>query len=140
MQALAEQERPQGLIVVADDDGDIRALMTAMLRRNGYEVVECEDGHDAIKATLQHRPDLLLLDIGMPKFDGHAVWRVVKTLGPDAPPLIFVTGRTRPQDRIRSINLGASDYLVKPFSSAKLLARVQEVLEQHPPAPRPALA
>lgn len=138
MTAATEQTPAEALILVADDDADIRELIAVLLRRSGFAVIECADGHDALKAAVHHRPDLLMLDIGMPKLDGHAVWRVVRNLGAEAPPLVFITGRNRPQDKIHAKNIGAADYLMKPFSSAKLVERVKAVLGERAARPRRA--
>ena len=120
-----------GTILVADDDRDIRALLSHRLRRLGYQTIEASDGLQALKlAVAEPRPDLLVLDIGMPGLDGHALLRIVQAQGEEAPPVIFLTARTAPEDRSLGLALGAADYVVKPYLFEELLIRLRRAL--HP--------
>jgi diguanylate cyclase (GGDEF)-like protein len=116
------------LILVADDDDDIRSLVELRLRKAGYEVVAAADGGEALRLTKEHDPDLLVLDVSMPVLDGYAVCREVQALGPNAPPVIFLTARTHAAGVLEGFEVGASDYVTKPFRPAELLVRVQATL------------
>jgi DNA-binding response OmpR family regulator len=116
------------LILVVDDDPDLTKLVDFRLRRAGYRTMLASDGLQALRAIGAERPDLVLLDIDMPNLDGRAVARVIRGAGEDAPTVIFVTAQASVSDRIEGIDLGAADYVTKPFSSPELLARVEVAL------------
>jgi diguanylate cyclase (GGDEF)-like protein len=121
-------DRRSPLILVADDDDDIRSLVELRLRKAGYTVVSAADGGEALRLAKEHDPDLLVLDVSMPVLDGYAVCREVQALGPDAPPVIFLTARTHAAGVLEGFEVGASDYVTKPFRPAELLVRVQATL------------
>ena len=110
-------------ILVAEDERDLNRLICRTLERAGYSVDACFDGEDALDHLLGAEYDCLLLDVMMPKKDGHEVLRAVRAKG-DATPVIFLTARDSIQDRIEGLDLGADDYLVKPFDFDELLARI----------------
>jgi DNA-binding response OmpR family regulator len=116
------------LILIVDDDPDMTKLVDFRLRRVGYRTVVAEDGLQALKAIGTQRPDLVLLDIDMPNLDGMAVARVIQGGGRNGPSIIFLTAHGSVSDRITAIDLGALDYITKPFSSPELLARIEVVL------------
>jgi two-component system phosphate regulon response regulator PhoB len=123
---LAVTEQP--LILIAEDDEDIRDLVAFSMRRAGYRTVVAADGLDTLKKANSEQPSLVLLDIGMPGLDGKAVCRILQSKGFEAPPVIFLTARSQTQDRVDGLELGAVDYVVKPFEMAELVARVRLAL------------
>src|SRR5262245_44839905 len=117
-------------ILVVDDDGHIREVIRFTLQQGGYEVVEARDGAEAWRAfSTEGRPfDLCILDIVMPEADGLEVCRRIRERS--RVPIIFVSSRDEELDRVLGLELGADDYLVKPFSPRELLARVKAVLRR----------
>ncbi len=116
--------RPEPIILVADDDEDIRVLLTLELRRAGYQVVAAENGEEALRLAVKHDPDLLLLDVSMPSLGGHELCRAVMAGNPSPPPVIFLSARTQPADRVLGLEAGAVDYMTKPFDTHELRTRV----------------
>ncbi len=120
-------ERPTPLLLVVDDDEDIRALVGFRLRKAGYDAVEARDGLEALRLWRRHEPDLVLLDISMPGLDGHAVTRILASSEPRVP-VIFLSARAEQSDRVEGLELGAADYVTKPFSMPELLLRIERAL------------
>lgn len=115
-------------IVVVDDEADIRAIVARYLLKHGYQVSEA-DGGDALRAILAERAvDLVVLDINMPGEDGLSLARRLRTLGPVG--IVMLTGNSDPVDRVVGLELGADDYVAKPFDLRELLARVRAVLRR----------
>jgi DNA-binding response OmpR family regulator len=115
-------------ILAADDDPQILRLVTRNLQFEGYEVIAVSDGQAALEQIEAHSPDLVLLDIMMPRMDGFAVTQRVREFS--SVPIIILTARGQDQDKIRGLDLGADDYLTKPFSVEELLARVRAVIRR----------
>jgi len=115
-------------ILAADDDPQLLRLVTRNLQLEGYEVIAVSDGQQALTQIEDHAPTLVLLDIMMPKLDGFSVTQRVRTFS--TVPIIIVTARGQDQDKIRGLDLGADDYLTKPFSVDELLARVRATLRR----------
>jgi DNA-binding response OmpR family regulator len=115
-------------ILVADDDPQLLRLMTRNLEFEDYEVIGVSDGHQALSQAEAQLPDVLLLDVMMPRMDGFTVTSRVREFS--AVPIIIVTARGQDQDKVRGLDLGADDYLTKPFSVEELLARVRAVLRR----------
>ncbi len=115
-------------ILAADDDPQLLRLMTRNLQLEGYEVLGASDGQQALALIESSPPDLVLLDVMMPKLDGFTVCYRVREFS--AVPIIIVTARGQDQDKVRGLDLGADDYLTKPFSVDELLARVRAVLRR----------
>lgn len=115
-------------IVTADDDPQLLRLVARNLQFEDYEVLTASDGQQALELIEAHKPDLVLLDVMMPKMDGYAVCQQVRTFS--AVPIIMVTARGQDQEKVRGLDLGADDYLTKPFSIDELLARVRAVLRR----------
>src|SRR2546425_11528845 len=111
-------------IAVVDDEANIRETVAFALRREGYEVETYADGVEAWSAFEQRIPDLAILDILMPRTDGLELCRKIRTVS-DTLPIIFLTSRDDEVDRILGLELGADDYLCKPFSMRELVARVR---------------
>ncbi len=112
-------------ILAIEDDADIRQLLRALLDREGYTVTEATNGRDGLRIFHQARPDLVILDVGLPDLDGWQVLERIRDMS-DAPVLVL-TARSSEQDKVRGLNAGADDYLTKPFSRVELLARLQAI-------------
>ncbi len=122
-------------IVVAEDDAAIRELLDDLLQREGYVVVTAEDGYAALRAA-REVADLLVLDLGLPGIDGLDVARTLQREG-RLPPTVMLTARTSEIDRVVGFELGADDYVCKPFSPRELIARVRALLRRRGTAETP---
>ncbi len=113
-------------VLLAEDDADIRHLVTYKLTRAGFELVAVPDGSAAVRVARQDPPDVAVLDVRMPRMSGLEVCRRLRTDPATADiPIIVLTARARPQDVESAYAAGASDYVVKPFSPRELLRRVE---------------
>jgi DNA-binding response OmpR family regulator len=122
-----ETSRP--LVLVADDDADILALVRFRLEREGYDVVSAPDGQAALDLALDRTPDLAVLDVMMPRLDGYELTRRLRQHEPTRTmPIILLTARVREPDAERGFEAGADDYVTKPFSPQALRERVQAAL------------
>src|SRR5438309_11803551 len=115
-------------ILTADDDPQLLRLVMRNLELEDYTVLVASDGKQALEQIETHQPDLVLLDVMMPMMDGFTVCQRVREFS--AVPIIIVTARGQDQDKVRGLDLGADDYLTKPFSVDELLARVRAVLRR----------
>ncbi len=115
-------------VLIVDDELQIRRFLRISLEANGYDVHETETGQDAILKTAQLRPDLVILDIGLPDIEGLEVLRRLREW--TATPVIMLSVRDSDRDKILALDAGADDYLVKPFSMEELLARIR-VAQRH---------
>lgn len=122
-------------ILVADDEPKIVAMIKAYLEASGFRVLEAFNGDDALAILLNKNPDCVILDINMPGMDGLEVARRLRRKLDT--PVIFLTARTDETDRIVGLELGADDYVTKPFSPRELVARVKAVLRRSHPKDRP---
>ena len=114
------------LVLVADDDPDILALVRYRLEQDGYEVLSAPDGETALDLALARTPDLALLDVMMPRLDGYELTRRLRHHTPTASiPIILLTARVQEPDAERGYAAGADDYVTKPFSPSALGERVQ---------------
>ncbi|KQQ85671.1 response regulator [Aureimonas sp. Leaf324] len=118
-------------IIVVDDHQDIRDLVGTYLEQQGYRVSVAENGAALRRLLERSVPDLIVLDIMMPGDDGLTMCREIRTMGET--PIIFLTARAEETDRVIGLELGADDYLTKPFSSRELLARIKAVLRRARP-------
>jgi DNA-binding response OmpR family regulator len=117
------------LVLVADDDPDILALVRFRLERDGYEVLSAPDGEMALDLAMARTPDLAVLDVMMPRLDGYEVTRRLREHGPTTTiPIILLTARVQEPDLERGFEAGADDYVTKPFSPQALGERVQAAL------------
>ena len=115
-------------ILVVDDDENILKILTLYLRSKGYDVVTCKSGARVVSVFDETHPDLVLLDVMLPGMDG---WKVLETLRKFSDvPVIMLTALGRVDDRIHGLDHGADDYIVKPFDSKELIARVRAVLRR----------
>ncbi|RSM82588.1 DNA-binding response regulator [Kibdelosporangium aridum] len=124
---------PRGLVLVAEDERSIADLVAMYLRRDGFGVHVETDGPGALAAVRRMRPVAVVLDIGLPGMDGIEVCRQLRA-AEDWTPVLFVTARDEEIDRILGLEMGADDYVTKPFSPRELVARVRTVLRRGSPA------
>jgi DNA-binding response OmpR family regulator len=132
-------DRTTPLVLVADDEEDIRALVAFRLERAGYEVISAADGEEALTLATTRLPDLVVLDMMMPKATGLEVTRSLR--GQDETkdiPVILLTARAQEADVARGFEAGVDDYVKKPFSPQDLQLRVQALLERRPAASIPS--
>jgi DNA-binding response OmpR family regulator len=122
-------------VLVVEDDPAIRRGVVDALEASGYRAIESADGESALQQGLARDPDLVLLDIMLPRRDGFAVLAELRRARP-ALPVIMLTARGSEEDRVKGLKGGADDYVVKPFSASELLARVEAVLRRSAERPR----
>jgi DNA-binding response OmpR family regulator len=126
---VTDTKRDRPVVLVADDDEDIRDLVAFRLDRAGYEVLRAGDGEQALALAREHRPDLAVLDVMMPKLTGYDVTRELRAdAATEAIPVILLTARVQEADVARGFEAGADDYVKKPFSPQELKVRVEAVL------------
>jgi DNA-binding response OmpR family regulator len=123
----ATESRRKGTVVLADDDPDVTRLIHAQLKAAGYVTVVTSDGSQAVAAIEQHRPDIVIIDMMMPRMTGFDVLASIRNL-PARPRSIVLSARGREQDVARAFALGADDYMTKPFNPQELLARIERLL------------
>jgi DNA-binding response OmpR family regulator len=115
-------------VLVIDDEADIRTLLAELLRRAGHDVAEADNGRSGLRAFHAVPPDLVLLDVSMPEMDGWQTLERIRDLS-DVP-VMMLTARGDELERVRGLQAGADDYVVKPFGRQELLARVQAILRR----------
>src|ERR687889_589653 len=123
------QGAPEARLLVVDDEPNIRELLSASLRYAGFEVATAADGQQALTLASSFRPDLLVLDVMMPGPDGFGVVRRLRETGRHTP-VLFLTARDAPEDKVSGLTLGGDDYVTKPFSLDEVLARIRAVLRR----------
>src|SRR3954465_5412770 len=128
---LTSADPAGGRVLVVEDDADIADVLRRSLRNEGYEVKTSADGVDALDVASGFVPDLVVLDLGLPRLDGVEVCRRLRADG-DVP-ILMLTARTETEDRVTGLDSGADDYLVKPFERKELLARIRALLRRRPP-------
>jgi two-component system, OmpR family, response regulator len=126
---------PEARLLVVDDEPNIRELLSASLRYAGFEVATAADGQQALTMAESFRPDLLVLDVMMPGLDGFGVVRRMRQSGRHTP-VLFLTARDAPEDKVSGLTLGGDDYVTKPFSLDEVLARIRAVLRRTAAAAR----
>ena len=113
------------LVLVVEDDIPIRNLITTTLKMNDYRYITASKGNEAIMLSASHKPDIIILDLGLPDIDGEEVIEHIRTWS--EVPIIIVSARSEDQDKISALDKGADDYLTKPFSVDELLARLRVI-------------
>ena len=121
---------PSPYVAIVDDDGAIRTALGRALRMENYDVDLFEDGNSALKSIQLRAPDAIILDLQLPDIDGLEVCRRIRRAG-DPTPILMLTARDAVNDRVEGLDVGADDYLVKPFDLAELLARLRALLRRH---------
>ena len=125
-------------VLVVEDDTEIADVLRRSLRQEGHEVRTAADGVEALDAADEFIPDLVVLDLGLPRLDGMEVCRQLRADG-DVP-ILILTARTETEDRVTGLDSGADDYLVKPFERQEFLARIRALLRRRPPRGSASLA
>ena len=110
-------------ILIADDDPQFLRALRITLGARGYEVLLARDGQDALEMAIDHKPDIILLDLGMPRLDGVKVIEAVR--GWSSAPILVISGRSGSAEKVEALDAGADDYVTKPFSMDELLARIR---------------
>ena len=128
---MSEADTLLGRVLVVEDDDEIADVLRRSLRQEGHEVRTAVDGEEALEAARDFSPDLVVLDLGLPKLDGVEVCRRLRT--DSDVPILILTARTDTDDRVEGLDAGADDYLVKPFERAELLARLRALMRRRPP-------
>jgi two-component system, OmpR family, response regulator MprA len=128
---MLESDAHTGRILVVEDDQEIAEVLRRTLRQEGHEVRSAGDGEEALSAAAEFVPDLVILDLGLPKLDGVEVLRRLRA--DDDVPVLILTARTDLDDRVEGLDTGADDYLVKPFERQELLARMRALMRRRPP-------
>jgi two-component system, OmpR family, response regulator len=128
----------KGTIVVVEDEPNIADLVEMYLRKEGYRVIQADTGEGGLKAVRDQRPQLVVLDVGLPDVDGLEVCRRLRA--DTTIPIVFLTARDDEIDRILGLEMGADDYVTKPFSPRELVARIKAVLRRTEVAAAPAPA
>lgn len=118
----------KGKVLVADDEASIRQIVEARLKMAGFEVVTAGNGEEALERYYEAHPDLVVLDIMMPHMDGLQVCKQIRKR--DTTPIIMLTAKGDIADRINALEMGADDYIIKPFSPRELEARIKAVLRR----------
>jgi two-component system KDP operon response regulator KdpE len=124
-------------ILIVDDETPIRRYLRVALGAQGYAVLEAAGGQEALNAVVSGRPDLVILDLGLPDIDGVEVTRRLREWSQT--PIIILSVRESEQDKIAALDAGADDYLVKPFGTGELMARIRVVLRRQTPGTEPVL-
>lgn len=132
---MSEQARR---ILVVEDDLSILIGLSMNLKFEGYEVLQAQDGRQGLQLALDGEPDLLVLDLMLPELNGYEVLKELRERGRDTP-VVLLSAKGAEQDKILGLNLGADDYVVKPFGLQELLARIKAVLRRRYPASGAAL-
>jgi len=120
-----------GRVLVVEDDEEIADVLRRSLRSEGYEVLTSADGVEALDVATGFVPDLVVLDLGLPRLDGVEVCRRLRA--DSDVPILMLTARAETEDRVGGLDSGADDYLVKPFERQELLARIRALLRRRPP-------
>lgn len=119
-------------VLVADDDQSVRTMLRALLQSEGYDVHEASDGEQALEVITSRSPDVIVLDVKMPRMDGLGVLRKLQSEGSESRRVVMLTGATEEEDYLRGWGAGADDYVAKPFEPETLLTAVARVLSLTP--------
>ena len=113
-------------VLVVEDDENINNILSTLLETNGYKVISSKDGASAQLIFASHKPDLVILDLALPDMDGIEILKKIRK--EDLTPIIVLSARTEEKDKVTALDLGANDYISKPFGTAELMARVRSAL------------
>ena len=125
-------------VLVVEDARDMNRLIVKMLKKAGYSVDGCFDGQEALEYLLGADYDAILLDVMLPKLDGYQLLQQLRSKGVDTP-VLFLTARDAVADRVKGLDLGADDYLIKPFDFDELLARIRAMTRKRAGSKRTSL-
>ncbi|UOQ44793.1 response regulator transcription factor [Halobacillus salinarum] len=118
-------------ILIVDDDPNIRELVRLVLSRDGFHLLEAADGREALEKLETEKIDLIILDIMMPNVDGWELCREIRRYYPENLPILMLTAKGETSQKVKGFDLGTDDYMVKPFASAELAARVKALLKRY---------
>ena len=122
-------------ILLIEDDKSISGFITTSLERNGYRVTSALNGKEGLSLAASLCPDVILLDLGLPDIDGCEILKQIRSWNSNIP-IIILSARTKEQDKVSALDLGADDYLTKPFGTAELMARIRTSMRhRHPASP-----
>lgn len=113
-------------VLIIEDENAIRNFMTTILNTNGYKTINAKNGREAISLISSHVPDVILLDLGLPDIDGLEVLKTVRENS--STPIIVISARTTEKEKVEALDMGADDYITKPFGSSELMARIRTAL------------
>lgn len=116
----------EALVLLVEDDKPVRSFIQAAVRTQKYRFLDAATGEDALSLAASHMPDIVLLDLGLPDIDGMEVIRRIRDFS--MVPIVIISARGQELDKVEALDLGADDYLVKPFGTAELLARIRNAL------------
>lgn len=116
-------------ILLIEDEKNIGNFICTILKKNDYRVIDCKTGSEALTISASHCPDLILLDLGLPDMDGLEVLKTIRSWS-DVP-IIIISARTQEREKVEALDLGADDYITKPFGTSELLARIRTALRHH---------
>ena len=136
MVTTTRTQAPPARILVVDDEATLLRTLEYNLRREGYDVLKASRGDDGLKLARRERPDLIILDVMLPGLDGFEICRVLR--GESAVPILMLTARGEEVDRVVGLEIGADDYLAKPFGMRELMARVKAMLRRSTMTASPA--
>jgi two-component system KDP operon response regulator KdpE len=134
---MNETPSPKLTALVIDDELQIRRLLRVCLEANNYKVLEAPNGQEGIASAAQHRPDVVILDLGLPDMDGVTVLKRLREWS--RVPIVVLSVRDREDDKIKALDHGADDYVTKPFGSGELLARLRVAMRHGQPSAESAL-
>ena len=118
-------------ILIAEDDANILISLDYLMRKKGYEVFVAQDGEEALTLANEHKPDVVLLDIMMPKLDGYEVCEAIKNQAKTRhAKIIFLSAKSKEEDIQKGMEAGASAYITKPFSTTEIVQKVKDLLEE----------
>jgi DNA-binding response OmpR family regulator len=130
MSLAVERSQKMARILIAEDNAEIRALVSSILSEEGHKVTVAQNGQQALDMMMQDAPDLLVLDIMMPQVDGYTVLKELKASGiRDAVKILVLTAKTSESDWVRGYKLGADSYITKPFDIDELTSQIDQLLE-----------
>ena len=132
---MAISEQPQKQILIVDDESRMVRFVQMNLELEGYLTLEANDGYEALEKVRNHNPDLVILDVEMPGLDGFKTLKRIREISEAA--VIMLTVRSEEEDRIKGLDLGADDYVTKPFSPRELSSRIRAVLRRFEQPSRP---
>jgi OmpR family response regulator RpaB len=115
-------------ILVVDDEADVRRLIEVKLKKAGFEVVTAADGMEGVETAKSENPDLVVMDVMMPRMDGYTATKQIKAEMDPAPVVVMLTAKGQESDVVEGLVGGADDYMVKPFAPRELIARIQVAL------------
>lgn len=113
-------------VLIVEDEKNIRNFIITTLKNNDYKVIECQTGNEALSIATSHCPDIILLDLGLPDIDGLDILKNIRSWS--NVPIVVISARTQEKEKVEALDLGADDYVTKPFGTSELLARIRTAL------------